>query len=152
MHIEDDKIRKFHRGELNAEEIMNVLEHTDTCSFCADKLMSAEEEEQIEAPAYLKDNLMERIKMPDIKIKEQIKITSKKTELFFYSLKTTAAVVMALLLLASVSHINAAGILDYNRNVAPSASVGTQLFDKSNEAANLINDFSNRIINGGSTR
>lgn len=51
------------------------------------------------APAYLKDQIMERSSRPDVRTAAAVHQTSKNMQLFYYSLKTAAAVLAALLLL-----------------------------------------------------
>jgi len=70
--------------------------------------------------------------------------------LFFYSLKTTAAVLGALVLLISISYVNtSARIMDDKDRASTSTSISEQLNETSNEVVNIMTNFSNRIINGG---
>lgn len=150
MHIEQEVLKRFHEGLLQTDELITVLEHTQTCSFCAEKLMKIDTDDVVQAPAYLKDSIMKRTQMPDIKAKVQIRTTSKRAELFLYSLKTTAAVLGALILLVSVSYVNTSDMMmDQNNKRSESFTIGEQLHEKSNEVVNIMNYFSNRIINGG---
>lgn len=149
MHIEDEKLKQFSQGTLETDEIIKLLEHMKDCSYCTEQFMQIEENNQMKAPVYLKDNILNRTKMPDIKVKTQLKVVSKKTELFFYSLKTTAAVVCALLLLFSVSYVNQSNVLEQQQRVSVSSDIGSKLYEKSNDIVHIMNYFSNRIMNGG---
>lgn len=150
MHIEEEVLQRFHEGKLEPDEMILVLEHVGECSFCADKLMQIEEENQLKAPAYLKNNVISRTQMVDIKAKTVLKNTSKKAELFLYGLKTTTAVLGALILLFSISYFtNINGIEGWREEVNVSANLGSELFEKSNEIVSGMTDFSHQIINGG---
>jgi hypothetical protein len=149
MHIEDQVFKRFHVGVLDTEELITVLEHIETCSYCADKLMKIDSGDMEQAPVYLKDNIIKRTQMPDIKAKVKISSTSKKVELLVYSLKTTAAVLGALILLVSISYVNTSSVMHHPDKVSTSVNWGSELHEKSNEVVNIMNNFSNRIINGG---
>lgn len=150
MHIEDEVLKKFQKGTLATEELIEVLKHMETCSFCTDRWMEIEDEEMIPAPSYLKEDILKSVHKADVQVNIHLRKTSKKTELFFYSLKTTAAVLGALILLISISYVNTSGrVMDYKDRVSTSTSISEQLNEKSNEVVNIMTYFSNQIINGG---
>ena len=150
MHIDDEVLKKFQKGTLDSKELIEVLEHLETCSFCTDRWMNLEKEEMIQSPSYLKEDILKRVHKADVQVNIHIKKTSKKTELFFYSLKTTAAVLGALILLISISYVNTTERLtDYKDKASPSVSISEKLNEKSNEIVNIMTYFSNQIINGG---
>jgi hypothetical protein len=149
MHIEDEDLIKFHRGKLVQDKLLFILEHTKQCTYCAERLMSIEIEEGLKAPAYLKNNLIKRTHMPDVKTEVQVKKASKNVQLFMYSLKTTAAVLGALILLFSAGNIK---IVNYFENInleLITVSWGNQLDEKTNQITNIMNNLSNVIVNGG---
>lgn len=149
MHIDKDILKQFHAGTLDSKELIEVLEHINKCSFCAEQLMEIEENDLIKAPSYIKESINKRVQMPDMRLNNRIKETSKRMELFLYSLKTTAAVVGALMLLISISYINTSNVLNEKTIDFPSVSISSQLYEKSNEVVHIVNYFSSRIINGG---
>ncbi len=148
MHIENEELEKLKKGILEPNRLVCVLEHIEKCDYCADQLMNMEEE-IMTAPAYLKDKMIKRTQMLDVKAEIQIKATSKRTQLFLYGLKTTAAVLGALFLLFTVGQVeNASNIECVNKTVS-TANLSNQLNEKSNYIANIMNQYSNQIINGG---
>lgn len=149
MHIDDKVLQNYHKGILETKELVEVMEHIETCSFCADRLMSIEEEDIIQSPRYLKETILKRTQMPDVKINIHMRNTSKKAELFQYSFKTTAAVIGALILLFSISYVNTSNVMERKERVSVSSNLGGQLYEKSNKVIHNINCFSNEIINGG---
>jgi hypothetical protein len=151
MHIEEEDLKKYHQGLLEPEKLLDLLEHTKTCSYCADRLMNIEDKDIMKAPAYLKENLIKRTKMLDVKAEVQIKITSKKVQLLMYSLKTTA-VLGALLLLFSVSNMKTTEYIENRNQMEATSNFSNQLLEKSNYVVNIMNDFSNQIVNGGMNR
>lgn len=149
MHIENKDLDKFQKGILEPEKIVYILEHTGKCDYCADRLMNIESQELIQAPAYLKDKMIKRTQMLDVKAEVQIKTTSRNVQLFMYGLKTTAAVLGALLLLFSVSQLETTDYMEHVNKTEASANWSSQLYEKSNDVVDIMNQFSNRIINGG---
>lgn len=149
MHIEDEELKKLQKGILEPDRLVYVLEHITTCDYCTDKLMNLEVEEIIPAPAYLKDKMIKRTQMLDVKAEIQIKTTSKQAQLFMYGLKTTAAVLGALLLLFSVGQFKTTSNIELMNKTVSTISWSNQLNEKSNYVANIMNQYSNQIINGG---
>lgn len=150
MHIDEEVLKKFQKRSLGSEELIEVLKHLETCSFCTDRWMEIEDEEMVLAPSYLKEDILKRVHKADVQVNIHLKKTSKKAELFYYSLKTTAAVLGALILLISISYVNTSNrIMDYKDRALTSTSISEQLNEKSNEVVNIMTYFSNRIINGG---
>ncbi|MFA9375188.1 MAG: hypothetical protein ACERKZ_00395 [Lachnotalea sp.] len=150
MHIEIEDLTKFQKGLLEPEKLIMVFEHIEKCNYCAEQLMNLEAEEIIQAPSYLKDRIIKRTQLIDVKAEVKIKETSKKIQLFLYGLKTTAAVLMALLLLFSVGQIKTMDYSsEYLNNTKVTSSLSNQLQEKSNDVASMMNQLSNRIVNGG---
>lgn len=150
MHIEENVLKRFQKGTLSTEETIEALKHLETCSFCSQRWMETDEEEIMQAPSYMKEDILKRVHRTDVQVNIHLRKTSKKTELFFYSLKTTAAVFGALILLFSVSHVNTFDrTMDSSYKASASTSFNEQLNEKSNELVNIMTNFTNQIINGG---
>lgn len=166
MHIESERLIAYSNNKIvDIKELIDILEHIGTCDYCAGLLAEIEsdvkeDELHIMAPKYLKAQIIERSEKLDIKAEITVKKTSKNMQLLIYSLKTTAAVIGALILLFSVSNIN----MDYSipqkqqiereyqgkENYNEEINISRKIAEKSNEISNTINDISNIILNGGS--
>lgn len=150
MHIEANVFKRFQKGTLSTEETIEVLEHLDTCSFCSQRWMEIDEEEIMQAPTYMKEDILKRVHRADVQVNIHLRKTTKKTELFFYSLKTTVAVFGALILLFSISHVNTFDrTMDYRYKASAPTSFSEKVNEKSNELVNIMTNFTNQIINGG---
>lgn len=149
MHIENEDFNKFHKGILEPKKLVYVFEHIEKCDYCAERFMNIESEDRLEAPAYLKENIIKRTQMLDVKAQVQIKTTSKQVQLLLYGLKTTAAVLGALFLLFSVGQIKTTNYMEYVNNSKATTSLSNQLSEKSNYVVHVMNQYSNQIVNGG---
>lgn len=152
MHIKEEDLRRFHQSTLKPDEVVTVLKHIETCTFCAERLMEMESDSCIHAPSYLKDQLITRTQMVDVKTKVHMKTISKQVELLLYGLKTTAAVIVALILLFSVNTIRIKDVMDIRNELIISFDCSSQLYEKSNRLVDVMSHFSNRIVDGGRTK
>ena len=104
------------------------------------------------APAYLKEQILERSQSPEVVFTQTVKKTSKRTQLFFYGLKTAAAVGVALLLLSTVSKVNTYLPPEQPSPVRESPSfsqhLGDRLREKNDKAAGYLYQFSNLFMRG----
>lgn len=149
MHIQDEEFRKFHEGVMEPDRIISILEHTKDCDYCAERFMNMKSDEMLVTPNYLKDKMIKRTQMLDVKAEVQIKATSKNVQLLLYGLKTTAAVLGALLLLFSVGHINTTNYVETVNKTNISSNWSDKLFDKKDSIVETMNKYSDEIINGG---
>lgn len=166
MHIERERLIAYSKNEItDTKELIDILEHISTCDYCADLIAGIESDLQeaqlnISAPRYLKGQIIERSNKLDVRAEITVKETSKNMQLLIYSLKTTAAVIGALILLFSVSNIN----MDYSipqkqqiekeyqekEKYNEEINISRKIAEKSNKISNTINEISNMILNGGS--
>jgi len=141
-----DILEAFQKNRLDSEECIQVLEHVKSCDYCAEKLVSLNEEAEMPAPRYLKDQIIKRTQMPDVQAAVQIKKTSKSLQFLFYSLKTASAVAGALLILLAVTRMEYAGTFE---KISITSEFTGRLSEGGNKAVDFINEFLNQIINGG---
>lgn len=146
MHIEEKTLEAFEKNELSPSEYIQTLEHVMTCDYCAEKLASLEEKEPLQAPGYLKDQILHRTSMLDVQAAVTIKKTSKHIQFLLYSLKAATAVVGALLILLAVTRAEDAGTFEKSINTTEFTS---RLSQGGNKAIDYISEFSNQIFNGG---
>lgn len=157
MPVKDNSFRKFLEDDMNSQEILGFLEELANEDSDSSAFNSATDctEHLIEAPSYLKDQVMLRIQQPDIQAVRSIRQTSKQIQFITYSLRTAAAVLAALLLLFSVGQIDLSSLSLHTSAVSEreKPSITSQLNqgirDSSNKLATFLNQFSNSWIQGG---
>lgn len=101
-HISEEAFLEFKRNTMNQKDMETFLEHIASCDYCAALFASCMSEELISAPIDLKANILRAAKRPDILLPVRVKQTTKRMQLFLYSLKvgTATAAALALLLLS----------------------------------------------------
>lgn len=167
MHISQDEINKFQDDSMNVEEMIAFLEHMDDCDHCLEQVLNYEKNHMSQAPAYMKEQILTKAATPAVQTGKTFAAASYRMQLFYCGLRTAAGVLMALFLLFSISKVDLAsfapesGILtefpempslpdkhssrlyDLSRNLNQGLTEGSKTLN------NYLNDFSNKIINGG---
>ncbi len=82
MHIEEQVLKKFQNGTLATEELIEVLKHMEACSFCTNRLMEIEDEEIIQAPSYLKEDILKRVHKADVQDNIHVRKLQRKQNCF----------------------------------------------------------------------
>lgn len=93
-HLTEADFQKWERGILTPAETEAFLTHTASCAYCGDAwlaYMSRAEETLPEPPAYLADEILQRVHQPDVVIAQKAHTTSKRVQLALYSLKVGMA-------------------------------------------------------------
>ena len=108
-----------------------------------------EENEMIQAPGNLKEKILQesknedsQIKAPKIMTQKKMKKASAKAQFFIYSLKISAAMAAAVLLLAFID-TDSTPAFSVPKQDMKRKSVVTLLNEKSNEWSSKLNQFSN---------
>lgn len=105
-----------------------------------------EENDMIKAPIQMKEEILKKSKSPVIRIAVESKKVSKKVQFFWYSLKISAAVAIALTLLIFIS---------IPANFVPSVKTGPvnkewniteKIYDRSTQVSDILYKFSNKIL------
>lgn len=79
------------------------LEHLLSCRFCQRQMIEqTEEHEMVRAPETMKSEILSKLNRPDVRLIAASNRLSKKTELFFFSLRVGIGVLCSLTLLAIV--------------------------------------------------
>lgn len=155
-HISKKEFEAFHYDTMNQKEKEAFLEHICSCDYCSDQFAMMMTDVMIEAPKDMKANILRATKRPEVQLAIKVKETSKRMQLFIYSLKVGTATVLALLLLMITMNtdnpINSVNIQnpiqkimpeDFEDNVPLTAAIRNGM-DAIN---NSIIDFSNNIMN-----
>jgi hypothetical protein len=98
-HISKTDLYAFQHNIMKQDDKEQFLEHICSCDYCADQFATMMSEEIITAPKYMKDNIMKAVKRPEIILAAKARETSKRMQLFIYTLKVGTATICALLLL-----------------------------------------------------
>jgi hypothetical protein len=155
-HLSETDLRAFQNDTMNSKDRMSFLEHISSCTFCSDQFAACFSEELISAPRDMKENILKAVKRPETQLAVTVKETSKKMQLFIYSLKVgTATIAALLLLLLSVNLTNFAvspdkwaqqsdtETTDKNEENVPLTSA---IRNEMDSICNNILDFSNSIM------
>jgi uncharacterized protein YuzB (UPF0349 family) len=150
-HISETDLLAFHQNTLDHKEMEKFLEHICSCDYCSDKLAALIEGDMMTAPRDLKENILKATKRPEVQLAIKVKQTSKRMQLFIYSLKVGTATIGALLLLvltmnfSSIS-INGNVLNHLNNNTEDNISMTTTIKDIMDSISNSMLDFSNNIM------
>ena len=94
IHLTDHDFEAWEQGVLSDTQMEAFLTHTANCPHCGDAwfvYMSRHTETLPEPPAYLAEEITERVHEPDVVIAQKAHTTSKKVQLLLYSLKVGVA-------------------------------------------------------------
>lgn len=93
-HLTEHDFEKWEQGALTPAQTEHFLTHTANCPYCGDAWMAYMEhhsEALEQPPAYLADEIKERVHQPDVVIAQKAHTTSKRMQLLLYSLKVGVA-------------------------------------------------------------
>ncbi|MDF2941496.1 MAG: hypothetical protein K0S01_354 [Herbinix sp.] len=150
-HISDLDLLAFSQNTMDKKDVEALLEHICSCNFCSDQLAAMMAGEMITAPRDLKDNILKATKRPEIQLAIKAKETSKRMQLFLYSLKVGTATIGALLLLVltmNFSNFSNTGYepKDFYNSSEDKISMTTTIKNVMDNISNSMLDFSNNII------
>ena len=176
-HITEEMWIALRQGTLDDDEYMQILEHTCDCTWCAGRLAEIMEPADFGTddttgipaalpPAYLSEQILDRTRQLDVQATVNIHKTSKKLQLLLYGLKVGTAVAFSILILGLTANLQNMGGAQQENSIGMQRPGVIQenteprqedsLLDKVNEAANGVtrqmNEFANRILNGGKKR
>ncbi len=167
MHISHDEIHKFQNDYMNAQEMIAFLEHVDDCDYCLEQILDLEKNSMTPAPAYMKEEILTKAATPAVQTVKAITAASYRMQLFYCGLRTAAGVLMALFLLFGISEVDFASLTPEpgvrvelpqkpevperrsNHLYDFSQNLNQGLTNGSRSLTNYLNEFSNKIINGG---
>ena len=156
-HIPQSDLYAFKHDLLTQKDAEAFLEHICTCNYCADQFASMMSEDLMEAPKEMKENILRATRRPEVQLEVRLKKTSRRMQLFLYSLKVTAATAAALLILiftmrytdmtpdlTKPDHIITSAVEAKQGNYVPITAVIRDNLDTLNKS---ILNFSNNIMN-----
>ena len=149
-HISKEQYIAFQQNRLTSSEQIKLMEHICSCNYCSDQFASLVSNEMLSAPRDFKHNLLEATKRFDIQVTMKARETSKRLQLFFYSLKVGGAILGALLLLLLTVKVNDPVMLpkypEDKTAYDETASITTLLKDRIDDLNSYLQDFSYSII------
>lgn len=140
-HITKEWLDAWEKGQLNDTQQQDMLKHIGSCSYCADQFAAFLEEDLMKPPAYLREEILERSRKPDIRVVKTVYQTSRRMRFFLYSLKVGAAVAVSLFLLffSPVERIEMSAIEKLSERSE------SAITEKLNEGNDKINSFLNQF-------
>ena len=102
IHLSEQDFEAWEQGRLSDAQMEAFLTHTANCPHCGDAwcaYMSRHAEALPEPPAYLAQEITERVHQPDVVIAQKARTTSKKVQLLLYSLKVGVALAASIYML-----------------------------------------------------
>ena len=102
IHLSEQDFEAWEQGRLSDAQTEAFLTHTANCPHCGDAwfaYMSRHAEALPEPPAYLAQEITERVHQPDVVIAQKARTTSKKVQLLLYSLKVGVALAASIYML-----------------------------------------------------
>lgn len=153
-HISEEMWDALQTDSIGQKDFVNILQHTCTCTGCAQRLaQSMETEDNIrhQPPTYLKDEIIKRTRQLNIQTAVTVKRTSRQIQLMIYSLKVGMAVVVSVLILGFTSNLQDIQFsqLERPKRVEREESVTDKMSGAMNGITDILNDFSNHILKGG---
>lgn len=169
MHIPDKTLENFSDNDkMNTDEMIAFLEHLEQCDFCLEQMIAEESKSaETSAPVYLSEQILQRAAAPDIQAVQMVKKTSRRMQLFYYGLRTATGVIAALFLLFTVQSMDFSVLRTFSYSKTQEYSADTKRENPSanisrftehmnsefsrglNAGFNYIEDFSNKLFNGG---
>ena len=102
IHLTEHDFEAWEQGILSGTHAEAFLTHKASCHHCGDAwfaYMSRHTEALPEPPAYLAQEITERVHQPDVVIAQKAHTTSKKVQLLLYSLKVGVALAASIYML-----------------------------------------------------
>ena len=173
MYTDTRNILNFPDESAAQSEFVDFLKYLENCDPYRIEELLPEEKQCASAPACLPEQIMREIYSPKIQLKQTVKKTSLRMELFFLGTRTAVGILASLLLLfalpalklpdfpsvsSSISHErqpdswnpadkdNSAKdsyLQNFTKNVSSGISQGTR------KITDYYNSFSNKFLNGG---
>lgn len=137
-HVTEEWLSDFAEGQLTESELGQMFRHLKSCDYCAEQLADFLEKDLAAPPAYLRDEILERSRCPDVQASKTIYRTSKRMQLFLYSLKVGLAVAASLFML-NLSYEMETIDVRVLQNLPENTQ--TSILEKIDEESRRVNDY-----------
>lgn len=151
VHINEKDLHAFKNDMMSPEERIAFLEHIGSCIYCSEIFADFMSTDLVEAPKDMKANILNEVSHEKL-IKYKIKETSRRMQLFIYSLKVGTAACLALLMLfLTMSWLNAGINPDKyfdraNKKIQQKTSIAATIKNSMDAICDDMLKFSNKII------
>ena len=146
-HVTEEWLNAWRDGLLNHEEEYAMLAHIGCCEYCADRLAQILEEDPIQPPAYLKEEILERSKSPDVQAARTVYQASRQMRLLLYSLKVGLAVATSLFLLFCTSRIDSELLrMEWKQTEPIHSSITEEWDEQSGKVSGYLQQFTERLF------
>lgn len=166
MHIHEKELKAFTDNSMNTLDMIEFLEHLNTCDYCLEQLLQEETANCIQAPAYLKNQIIKKAAAPEIQASKAAVAASGRMRLFYHGLQTAFGILAALFLLFCSGNIEFPILQreipiqkEYERNMELpdyrnhlydfTKSVTTEITKGTNSFSEYLNEITNNVLNGG---
>lgn len=105
VHLTEHDFEAWEQGIFSDTQAQAFLAHTANCPHCGDAwfaYMSRRTEALPEPPAYLAQEIIERVHQPDMVIAQKARATSKRAQLLLYSLKVGVALAASIYMIFTI--------------------------------------------------
>lgn len=98
-HLTRKELEDWTSGLCSTEKELELLAHAGVCDHCAGLLSAWLEQDLLEPPAYLQEEILEKSQSIEFRTASTIRQTSRQMRLFLYSLKVGFALAVSLYML-----------------------------------------------------
>ena len=105
IHLTENDFKQWEQGTLSPAQMESFLAHTADCLHCGDAWMAYMEQHSEaldQPPAYLAEEIEERVHEPDVVIAQKAHTTSKRVQLLLYSLKVGVALAASIYMIFAI--------------------------------------------------
>lgn len=104
MHIPQDEKEIFQTDNMSLQNTISFLEHLEQCPYCMEQFLQNQVPEETPAPAYLRQQILEKTTSPGIRMKRTAYHVSKRMQIAICGIQTAAGIFVALFLLFALGH------------------------------------------------
>ncbi len=146
MHTDDEKLKLLLSGLLSARESNEILEHIAECDECADRMACITLEMPTVAPP---EGLYEEVLSAAAKEKSREK--RKQDNLLMYSIRVTAGICAALVMLftGTFENVMKLGDIDMSKVTGREYSITRTIDEGFNSFKQKVSEFNFEIMTGG---
>lgn len=169
MHLDPKQIQEFQNGQLNTNDMISFLEHIDSCEHCLRYVLEEEDRVMLpSAPVQLKGQILARVSSVEIQTEKEVRTVSYRARFWRTGIRTAAGVAAALALLFAANAQSGFSLMGPPENYTAEVSAPPETVPErknsfydfsmglsgrisrgSEKITDYINNFSNKLINGG---
>ncbi len=146
-HMTRDWLEAFENGTLERTELEKLLEHVGRCDHCAEAFADFLEEDLLSPPAYLREEILEKSRSPELQVVGKLRQTSRRMRLFLYSLKVGMAVATSVFLVFCTSRIQPLAMkISEQEMQSGSEKITEKLYEGSSRLEGAMQELTERFL------